>query len=179
MPYPISRLSLSCLSLSYIHHSLVTLWHPLILPNHILSHLPIPHNNRRTPLNHDLSLSLFTPLTSPYTLPRSWPVHMSSGNYKLLSPANTTKFIRVMVKTPALCTIPNPHIPHPINHTGTHNTALLQTYLSTTTRLSHIHQFRVPLPYLHRAMQELKHEHTICLRAHTALCDTTSLYLND
>ena len=104
---------------------------------------------------------------------------MSSGNCKLLSPANTTKSIRAMVNTPAPCTIPNPHIPHPISHTGTHNTALLQTYLSTSTRLSHIHQFRVPLPYLHRAIQELKHEHTICLRAHTALCDTPSLYLND
>ena len=84
-----------------------------------------------------------------------------------------------MMNTPVPCTIPHPHIPHPIRHADTHNTALLQTYLSTTTRMSHIHQSIVPPPYLHRTMQELKHEHTICLRAPTASCDTPSLYLND
>ena len=83
----------------------------------------------------------------------------------------------VTMPTPAPGPVQNPHIPHPTSHVSTHNTAVLQTYLSSDTRLCHVHKFTITPLYMRRAVQELKHEHMICLRAPTTLCDATKPYL--
>ena len=132
-----------------------------------------------TPLSRATSVIHLTPLACPYTSPVSCPLLLSYFLCSILPPASTTEYIWFMINTPAPCTAPNLHIPYSISHAGSHNTTLLQTYLSPTTRLSHDHKSTVTPPCLHRAVQKLKRKHTICLRAYITLCDTTSLYLND